>query len=88
MTVTPSLLASLLDTHAIGADQPGGSGTIKDQSPDQDHSEVWISGVYDLSEVAREVSDLDLSPGPPVILYGIVSLLLILLTFETIVLLR
>ena len=58
MTVTPSILTALLNTYAIGAGGPGGSGTIRDQSLDLDHSEVHIVGVYDLSEVANELNDL------------------------------
>lgn len=58
-TITPQLLQDLLDTHAIGADAPGGVGTVRDQSIDHDHSEVRIDGTYDLSEVARELNTID-----------------------------
>lgn len=57
MPLTPSALAAILNSHSIGADAPGGSGTIKDRSLDGDWSEVLIAGTYDLSEAAQELSD-------------------------------
>jgi hypothetical protein len=86
MTITPSLLASLLDTHAIGADAPGGTGSIHDRSFDGDHSEVHIVGVYNLAKVAKDLSEFnpvrshrkiipEVQTGvPPFILWGIVVL--------------
>lgn len=55
-TITPQFLADLLDTHAIGADAPGGAGIVRDQSLDHDHSEVRIDGTYDLSMVASDLN--------------------------------
>jgi len=53
-----------LDAHGIGADAPGGSGTIKDRSLDLDYTEVHIVGVYDLSKVAEELNDHDPAQRP------------------------
>lgn len=58
-TITPHLLHDFLEVHAIGADAPGGAGLVEDKSIDRDHSEVAISGTYDLSAVAHELNTID-----------------------------